>query len=255
MGEKRYPVTVQGRQRAFRDGKSYRSRLLSDFVTTLSILVFLLLILPFAWVRFGLLLSYVQMEGLPEAISLVGPIGWRCLLMMVAPLGVSAVCTLLFNLLIPRRAFKLKGLSFDFFRLSPTHYWKNLRENFPVNLALIIILSLLLFQPIYNLLLSTDNFLLSLSLTSALQVLSELQFKLLCIFSFWISFAVIDFFWRARIFKQDLRMSIDELKQELKESEISPELKALVRSQMQHQIYHDLHEKISRAGTLIVGRR
>lgn len=147
--------------------------------------------------------------------------------------GVLMVVTLAAQFLVTRFGLSLKKLAPDFNRLNPMSRIKELpKQNIPSFLQALIML------PVFGAVvffLVRDNFesLLSLPLTSAISGAAEvgrtIQSLLWKASGVFLVFGLVDLFRQKRRYQQDLRMSKQEIRDELKEVEGNPLMKARVR--------------------------
>ena len=254
MANKSYAPTRQTIRRAQEKGKVYKSQRLIDAVVILLTLGSLSLFWPLAWVRFRLLVLSASWQELSEAIYEIGQIGGLCLLIMVAPLGVSTVCTLLLNFYLPRRLFCLKGIVVDFSRLAPAQFFKTIKQSLPTSLFALVLATSFLYQWIIDILLFRDFHLLQL-LTGGVESTPKVLFDFLQVPIFLMLVVGLgDFLWQRFLYLKSLRLSFQEMGDEVKEQEGSPLMRAAVRSEAQRLMYERVYQKVAAASALIKGR-
>jgi len=178
-------------------------------------------------------------------------------LMPLAMMGAALlVVTLAAQFLVTRMGLSLKKLSPDFNRLNPMARLKELpRQNLPALVQAIVML------PVFSAavyFLVKDNFdsLLTLPLKSALsgatQVGSTLESLLWKASFLFMTFGVIDLFRQKRRYNQDLRMSKQEIRDELKEVEGNPLMKARIRRIRRDMARRRMMQEVPKATAVIV---
>lgn len=170
--------------------------------------------------------------------------------------GVLMVVTLAAQFLVTRFGLSLKKLAPDFNRLNPMARLKELpKQNIPSFLQALIML------PVFGAVvyfLVRDNFeaLLSLPLTSAISGAAEvgrtIQSLLWKASGVFLVFGLVDLFRQKRRYQQDLRMSKQEIRDELKEVEGNPLMKARVRRIRRDMARRRMMQEVPTATAVIV---
>lgn len=181
----------------------------------------------------------------------------RQTLLPLAILGaVLMVVTLAAQLLVTRFGLSLKKLAPDINRLNPMTRLRELpKQNIPAFLQALVML------PVFGAVvffLVRDNFdeLLSLPLTSAVagatqvgRTLESLLWKASGVF---LAFGLVDLFRQKRRYQQDLRMSKQEIRDELKEVEGNPLMKARIRRIRRDLARRRMMQEVPKATAVIV---
>lgn len=170
--------------------------------------------------------------------------------------GVLMVVTLAAQFLVTRFGLSLKKLAPDFNRLNPMSRIKELpKQNIPSFLQALIML------PVFGAVvffLVRDNFesLLSLPLASAISGAAEvgrtIQSLLWKASGVFLVFGLVDLFRQKRRYQQDLRMSKQEIRDELKEVEGNPLMKARVRRIRRDMARRRMMQEVPTATAVIV---
>lgn len=170
--------------------------------------------------------------------------------------GVLMVVTLAAQFLVTRFGLSLKKLAPDFNRLNPMSRLRELpKQNIPSFLQALIML------PVFGAVvffLVRDNFeaLLSLPLTSAISGAAEvgrtIQSLLWKASGVFLVFGLVDLFRQKRRYQQDLRMSKQEIRDELKEVEGNPLMKARVRRIRRDMARRRMMQEVPTATAVIV---
>ena len=255
MSDKPYPASSQKRQKASQAGKTYKCQLVSDLIAALAMTVWLVLMAPTAWVRFSLLVSCGEICGFNEAFLRVREIGRLCIFFIIATLGVGAVATLACQLFFPRRALRLKGITVGFCNLSPKVYLKSLQTQFIFNILAIIIVSSLFTFLLFSAFDSEHNLILAVLVSFGTQLWPAIQSPVFLILSGVLSLALLDCCLRRRAFLRELRMSLQELRQEQRESEGDQLTRSHLQSEQRALIYQSVEKQLRNSQVLVVGRR
>ena len=170
--------------------------------------------------------------------------------------GVLMVVTLAAQFLVTRFGLSLKKLAPDLNRLNPMSRLRELpKQNIPSFLQALIML------PVFGAVvffLVRDNFeaLLSLPLTSAISGAAEvgrtIQSLLWKASGVFLVFGLVDLFRQKRRYQQDLRMSKQEIRDELKEVEGNPLMKARVRRIRRDMARRRMMQEVPTATAVIV---
>ncbi|MBZ5575032.1 MAG: EscU/YscU/HrcU family type III secretion system export apparatus switch protein [Acidobacteriia bacterium] len=170
--------------------------------------------------------------------------------------GVLMLVTLAAQFLVTRLGVSLKKLTPDFKRLNPMARVKELpKQNIPAFLQAVVML------PVFGAVvyfLVRDNFdsLLALPLTSAVagaaQVGSTLESLLWKASGLFLVFGLVDLFRQKRRYQQDMRMSKQEIRDELKEMEGNPLMKARIRRIRRDMARRRMMQEVPKATAVVV---
>ncbi len=170
--------------------------------------------------------------------------------------GVLMLVTLAAQFFVTRLGLSLKKLAPDFNRLNPITRVKELpKQNIPAVLQAIVML------PVFGAVvyfLVRDNFdaLLTLPLTTtasgAAQVGRTIESLLWKASGLFLIFGLVDLFRQKRRYQQDLKMSKQEIRDELKETEGNPLMKARVRRIRRDMARRRMMQQVPKATAVIV---
>jgi flagellar biosynthetic protein FlhB len=167
-----------------------------------------------------------------------------------------ALVTLGLRLVTTRFGLSLKKLTPDLARLNPVSKLRELpRQNLPALLQALMLLPIFLWAAYAIARDQLDSFLaLPLqSVTSGFgligRALMELFWKAAGVF---LVFGIVDLFRQTRRYKQDLRMSKQEIKEEMKEIEGNPQMKARIRRLQRDRARRQMMKEVPTATAVIV---
>ena len=181
---------------------------------------------------------------------------WRNFLPLILGGLAVALATLGLRLVTTRFGLSLKKLSPDFSRLNPGAKLRELpRQNLPSLLQAVVLLPLFLWA-VYALARDHIERFLALPLAgveSACQVLAgslmSLCWKAAGLF---LIFGAVDLFRQMRRHRQDLRMSRQEIKEEMKDLEGSPQMKARIRRLQRDRARRNMMKEVPKATAVVV---
>lgn len=189
-------------------------------------------------------------------VSMSMDLARQTLLPLVVLGGVLLVVTLAAQFFVTRLGLSLKRLAPDFNRLNPMTRLKELpKQNIPAFFQALVMV------PVFGAVvyfLVRDNFtdLLSLPLTSvaagAAQVGSTVESLLWKASTLFLVFGLVDLFRQKRRYQQDLRMSKQEIRDELKEVEGNPLMKARIRRIRRDRARRRMMQEVPTATAVIV---
>ena len=236
-----------------------------EFVGALQFMVFLALLGAFGATWFAQFRatarSLFQMAFTPELRPEdLTHIAWQLAWKHFFPLALGglavALATLAFRLITTRFGFSLKKLAPDAARLSPLTKLKELpRQNLPMLVQSLILLPLFLWA-VYVIARDKLDAFLALPLESVTVgwgflggSLMELFWKASGVF---LVFGCVDLFRQMRRYKQDLRMSKHDIKEEAKDIEGNPQMKARIRRLQRERLRRNMMKDLPKATAVVV---
>jgi flagellar biosynthetic protein FlhB len=193
----------------------------------------------------------------PEDLS---HIAWQVSWKLALPLAMGglavALATLGLRLVTTRFGLSLKKLAPDLKRLNPAAKLRELpRQNLPALLQAAVLLPVFLWAA-YTIARGKLDAFLALPLRSVesgcgliARALMELFWKAAGVF---LVFGVVDLFRQMRHHKRDLRMSKQEIKEEMKEMEGNPQMKAKIRRLQRDRAHRQMMKEVPTATAVIV---
>jgi flagellar biosynthesis protein FlhB len=261
-GQRTEQPTARRIDRARRDGRFPVSR---EFVAALQFLAFVALIVSFRQAWFGrlrlatrILLDYAFRGDLDAtAVLTLGP---RLALPVLTPLAIGGGCLLAVTvgtqLLTTQMGLSLKRLTPDFARLSPLSKLRELpRQNLPQLLQAVVVLPVFAWV-VYVLV--RDNLLSFLSLPlmpveGGLRrvggSLGSLLWKAAAVF---LVFGAVDLFRQRHRYSADLRMSKQEIRDEMKEVDGNPQTRGRIRRLQRDLARRRMMQEVPKATAVIV---
>ena len=236
-----------------------------EFVSALQFMVFLALLGAFGATWFAQFRatarSLFQMAFTPELrpedlTHIARQLAWKHFFpLAMGGLGV-ALATLAFRMITTRFGFSLKKLAPDVARLSPLSKLKELpRQNLPMLLQSLILLPLFLWA-VYVIARDKLDAFLALPLESVTAgwgflggSLMELFWKASGVF---LVFGCVDLFRQMRRYKQDLRMSKHDIKEEAKDIDGNPQMKARIRRLQRDRLRRNMMKDVPKATAVVV---
>ena len=236
-----------------------------EFVGALQFMVFLALLGAFGATWFAQFRatarSLFQMAFTPELRPEdLTHIAWQLAWKHFFPLALGglavALATLAFRLITTRFGFSLKKLAPDAARLSPLTKLKELpRQNLPMLMQSLILLPLFLWA-VYVIARDKLDAFLALPLESVTVgwgflggSLMELFWKASGVF---LVFGCVDLVRQMRRYKQDLRMSKHDIKEEAKDIEGNPQMKARIRRLQRERLRRNMMKDLPKATAVVV---
>jgi flagellar biosynthesis protein FlhB len=236
-----------------------------EFVGALQFLVFLLLLSAggAAWftsfraaTRNLLMRAFAGDIDAAELARIARALFWR-LGMPLATAGLAVtVATVAFRLTTTQFGFSWKKLAPDLKRFNPLSKLRELpRQNLPMVMQALVLIPVFLWA-VYALARDKMEVLLTLPLQSA-----ESGYRFLCtglMDLFWkagtlfLIFGAVDLFRQLRRHKSDLRMSKQEIREEMKEMEGNPQMKAKIRRLQRDRARRNMMKEVPTATAVIV---
>ena len=185
---------------------------------------------------------------------------WRIFSSSFFPLAVGgmavACATLGFRLVTTRFGWSLKKLAPDLKRLSPAARLRELpRQNLPMLLQAIVLLPLFLWA-VYVIVREKLDAFLALPLQGVPGGFSFLGVSLMELFwkaaGVFLVFGAVDLFRQMRRHQQEMRMSKQEIKEEMKEMEGNPQMKARIRRLQRDRARRQMMKEVPTATAVIV---
>jgi flagellar biosynthesis protein FlhB len=254
--------TQQRLQKARKEGQYPSAK---DFVAALQFMLFIALLsiggsqwlVGFRQTMRSLFQFAFSPELRPEDLQHIAlDIAWKHALPLVVGGAALVVVTLGLRLLTTGFGLSLKKLSPDLSRLSPISKLRELpRQNFPSLLQALFLLPIFLWAA-YTIARENLDLFMTLplqSVESGCAAISAALFQL-----FWkasgvfLVFGLVDLFRQLRRHKGDLRMSKQEIKEEMKEMEGNPQVKGKIRRMQRDQARRQMMKEVPTATAVIV---
>src|SRR5580658_8494694 len=236
-----------------------------EFVSALQFMVFLALLGAWGASWFAAFRqtarSLFRLAFTPEIhVDDISHIAWQLAWKHFLPLAMGglavATATLAFRLVTTRFGFAFNKLAPDLGRLNPLNKIKDLpRQNLPTLVQSIVLLPVFLWA-VYAIARDKMDALLALPLESVSVgwtflggSLMELFWKAAGVF---LLFGCVDLIRQMRRYKQDLRMSKQDIKQEFKDVEGNPQMKAKIRRLQRDRLRRNMMKDVPTATAVIV---
>jgi flagellar biosynthetic protein FlhB len=256
------PATQRRLEKARKEGQFPAAR---EFVSALQFMVFLALL--GAWgagwfaqfcqtTRWLFVRAFAPGIAVEDLTSIAWQLTWKHFLpLALAGLAVAGA-TLGFRLITTRFGLSLKKLAPDLARLNPLTKLKELpRQNLPTLLQSVIMLPLFLWA-VYAIARDKLEGFLALPLESVSSgwrfiggSLMELFWKAAGLF---LVFGVVDLARQIRRHQQELRMSKQDIKDEVKELEGNPQMKAKIRRLQRDRLRRNMMKEVPKATAVVV---
>jgi flagellar biosynthetic protein FlhB len=187
-------------------------------------------------------------------------IAWRLFWQHLLPLALGgmavALATLGFRLITTRFGFSLKKLAPDPARLNPLSKLRELpRQNLPSLLQAVVLLPLFLWA-VYAMARDKLEDILALPLASVENGARFIGGSLLELFwkaaGLFLVFGAVDLVRQMHRYKQDLRMSKQDIKEEMKDLEGNPQMKARIRRLMRERLRRQMMKEVPKATAVVV---
>ena len=187
-------------------------------------------------------------------------IAWRLFWQHLLPLALGgmgvALATLAFRLITTRFGFSLKKLAPDPARLNPFAKLRELpRQNLPSLLQAVILLPLFLWA-VYAMARHKLEEILALPLGSVESGARFIGGSLLELFwkaaGLFLVFGAVDLARQMHRYKQDLRMSKQDIKEEMKDLEGNPQMRARIRRLMRERLRRQMMKEVPKATAVVV---
>ena len=261
-GQKTEQATPRRLERARKEGQFPTSK---QFVPAVQFLAFTAIVAKWggAWLEQArltarFLIERAFMRDLQNAdfVHITAVLLVQTFLPLVGAGAALVVVTLAAQMLVTRFGLSAKKLAPDFQRLNPLAKLRELpRQNFPALVQAVIMLPLF-GASVYFICRDRmqEYFLLPLQgvEVGARQVGSSMISLLWRGAGLFVVFGLIDFARHRRRYKQDLRMSRQEVREEFKESESNPQMKMRIRRLMRDRIRRNMMKEVPTATAVIV---
>jgi flagellar biosynthesis protein FlhB len=256
------PATQRRREKAREEGQFPSAR---EFVGALQFMVFLILLGAggASWfsqfcqtTRAIFIQAFAPQFRIEDLTVLAWQLCWKHLFPLALGGMAVAAATLGFRLITTRFGFSLKKLSPDITRLNPLAKLKELpKQNLPTLIQSVILLPLFLWAVYVIARDKLDGFL-ALPLQSASSGWAFLGGSLMQLFwkasGVFLVFGCVDLVRQLHRYKQDLRMSKQEIKEEAKDVEGNPQMKAKIRRLQRDRMRHNMMKDVPKATAVIV---
>jgi len=261
-GQKTEQATPRRLERARKEGQFPSSK---QFVPAVQFLAFTAIVARWGsdWLeqarltmRFLIERAFMPDFQIADFVHVISVLLVRTFLPLVGAGGGILVVTLAAQMLVTRFGISAKKLAPDFKRLSPLAKLKDLpRQNFPALIQAMFMLPLF-GACVYFICRDRmpEYFLLPLQGVEmgARQVGTSLTSLLWRGAGLFVVFGLIDLARHRRRYKQDLRMSRQEVREEYKESESNPQMKMRIRRLMRDRIRRNMMKEVPTATAVIV---
>lgn len=260
IAEKRFPATPKRRQEARKKGQVLKSQELSSAVMLLALVGILKLWLPYMIESMAELFTYVTVIPVEWNTRLVSDVmitlTWKSLLLLGPLFLGSFAIAIIVNFLQVGALFTVETITPKISRMSPI---EGIKRMFGLKALVQLIKSLfkvgvigyLLFDVIY----SNVNVFPGLQALTVMQstvilgdMLFELAWKTAVAF---IIISILDFFYQWWEYEKNLRMSYQEIKEEFKQTEGDPLLKAQIKKRQRMLAMRRMMEDLKEADVVI----
>jgi len=236
-----------------------------EFVSALQFMVFLALLGAWgaAWfaqfrqtTRSLFLLAFTPELHSEDLTHIAWQLAWKHFFPLALGGMAVAVATLAFRLITTRFGFSLNRLAPDPARLNPLSKLKELpRQNLPNLLQAVILLPIFL-SAVYAIARNKLDAFLALPLESVSVGWGFLSGSLMELFwkasGVFLIFGCVDLIRQMRRYKQDLRMSKQDIKEEAKDIEGNPQMKAKIRRLQRDRLRHNMMKDVPKATAVVV---
>jgi flagellar biosynthetic protein FlhB len=236
-----------------------------EFISALQFMVFLLLLGSggAGWfaqfrqtTRSLFMLAFAPSLHSEDLTLLAWQVFWKHFLPLALGGLALAGATLGFRLITTRFGFSLKRLAPDPARLNPLSKIKELpRQNLPALWQALILLPLFLWA-VYAIARDKLDAFLALPLQSVASGWGFLGSSLMTLFwkaaGVFLVFGAVDLARQLRRYNQDLRMSKQEIKEEAKDVEGNPQMKARIRRLQRDRLRHQMMKEVPKATAVVV---
>lgn len=255
MSDKRFPPSIQRLNKARRDGKVVKSRIVVVACGWISFCAFLAATHP--WVRIGTLIQWFKFKVLSPAATLTYSLLIAGALLTVG-IGSVAVASVLASLLQTKGLVTTKQIIPDLMRLQPLGYMRRLRESVVdasmgvVRVAaLIAVLAPLLVTYLWHaaeLFRAPGEWV----IPAIQRYLESVVIRGLGVMAILGVCAYFLVWWR---FIKEHRMSFEEVKEEFKESEGDPHLRAARKHEHQALAMAEIEKRVRNSKVLVIRKR
>lgn len=260
IAEKRFPATPKRKQEARKKGQVLKSQELTSAVMLLVIVGVLKLWIPYFFNKMAELFQYVTKLEIEwqvgEVWDVMVTVTWQCMLILAPVFLASLVIAILINFLQVGFLFTVETIKPKFSRINPL---EGIKRMFGVKAYVQLAKSLLKVVVIGYFLYAVlrDNVhifpgLQSLTVYQSAILLGNLLFELawkIALAFLVISFA--DFLYQWWDYEKNLRMSHEEIKEEYKQTEGDPQLKAQIKKQQRMLAARRMMEDLKGADVVV----
>lgn len=176
---------------------------------------------------------------------------------LLLPLLIAAVTTaVLLNLLQTGVVFSVQPMTPSFEKISPIQGFKRIFSRkslmeFFKTLFKVIVISMVTYKITrnqYNTIASSITW----DLTSSFHFATKLVFRIIWyVTAAYLALAILDFLVQRKFFMTDMRMSLQELKDEFKDTEGDPQVKARMRQMQRQAIEQSIRQNVPRASAVV----
>lgn len=254
MSEKRFPPSARRLAKLRKDGKVVKSPMVSIAVSYW--IAVIALPLSLSWVGDKTLIQWLNYKLWSPMVAFEQALwtGMRSIVILVAALALGAVIaevTQTRGLFLPSQLIK------GFNRSQPGAYLGRVKQSLVDTVfgLLRCIVLVLVFAPIFFALIAQSIFVFDLSSEQAIATLSDSVYSLVYRGGFvLIVFAIISYSMARWKFSKQNRMSLHELKEEHKEGEGDPHVKAARRHEHMVLVMSELERRVKRSKVIVVRR-
>ncbi len=260
IAEKRFPATPKRKQEARKKGQVLKSQELTSAVMLLALVGLLKIWLPHMLNGIAELFSYVTNMSAEWNNLLVWQVmvtlSWKCLLLLGPLFLASAVVAIIVNFLQVGSLLTIETIKPKISRLSPI---QGLKRMFGIKALVQLIKSLLKVSIIGYFLIdvirsNVDIFpaLQGLTVIQSMVIIGNLLYELAWKTAVaFIIIAIFDFIYQWYDYEKDLRMSHQEIKEEFKQTEGDPQLKAQIKRRQRELAMRRMMEDLKGADVVI----
>jgi len=260
IAEKRFPATPKKKQEARKKGQVLKSQELTSAVMLLALVGLLKVWLPHMLNGIAELFSYVTDMSVEWNNLLVWQVmvtlSWKCFLLLGPLFLASAVAAIAVNYLQVGSLFTIETISPKISRLSPI---QGLKRMFGLKALVQLIKSLfkvgVIGYLLFDVIRSNINIfpaLQGLTVIESVVILGNLLFELAWKTAVaFIIIAILDFIYQWYDYEKNLRMSHQEIKEEFKQTEGDPQLKAQIKKQQRELAMRRMMEDLKGADVVI----
>ena len=255
MSEKRFPPSVSRLIKARRHGKTVKSRIVTVASGLLGLFLFFLLTRP--WVRFGTLIQWFKFKVLSPVLTLKYSALFIAALLLLS-IGSVAVASVLASLLQTKGLVTPKQIVPDLSRLQPRGLVNRVREG-ALDAALGSVRGVVIIVSMIPLLTSYLSNATHLFRAPAEWLVPGIGGYLFSAVSRGVGTLVVlggcAYFLARRRFIRQNRMSFEEVKEEYKESEGDPHLRAARRHEHQVMAMAEIEKQVRNSKVLVIRKR
>ncbi|NLI94185.1 MAG: flagellar biosynthesis protein FlhB [Peptococcaceae bacterium] len=260
IAEKRFPATPKRRQEARKKGQVLKSQELTSAVMLLALVGLMKFWLPGAFNRIADLFRYLTNLSVEWSIRTVWnvslTVSWQCLLILGPIFLASMVVAVVINFLQVGSLFTIETIKPQFSRLNPI---EGVKRMFGVKALVQLVKSLLkvviIGYYLYDVIQKNMGIFPALQGVSVPQsvvllgnILFELAWKIALAF---LVLAIADFLYQWWEYEKNLRMSHDEIKEEYKQTEGDPQLKAQIKKRQRMMAMRRMMEDLKQADVVV----